>query len=390
MIESAADPIQRFTALFGPGAPVRGVRAPGRTNLIGEHVDYQEGLVLPMAVEQAVRVWCRPRSDRRLRVRTDTFDETREADLDRPLERTGTWFDYAQGVAWVLQSEGLTLPGLDCLAESDLPIAAGLSSSAAVEVAFALAFLGAMDLVLDRVRLANLCRRAENEFVGVGCGIMDQFACLHGRADHALLLDCRSLDYEEVPLPSERVRVVLADTGMPRSLAASAYNERLRECAEGVARLRRWAPAVRTLRDVEPGLLSAHFDDLPPVVARRCRHVVSEIARVGQAVAALRAGDLAAVGRLLAASHESLRDDYGVSSPELDEMVDAALALPGVFGARLTGAGFGGCTVNLVAPPHLGEFCARLAEAYRARTGRTATLYVTRPADGAGKWGQPP
>jgi len=360
------------------------MRAPGRTNLIGEHVDYQDGLVLPMAVEQAIRVWYRPRRDRLLKVHACTFEETCQADLDKPLERTGTWFDYALGVVWVLGAEGLRPGGLDVLVASDLPIAAGLSSSAALEVAFALAVLQTAGVEMDRTRLARLCRRAENEFVGVGCGIMDQFTCLFGRADRALLLDCRSLEYEPVPLPSSLVRVVLADTGMPRALAASAYNQRLAECAEAVERFQQWAPGIAALRDVSPELLEGHIDDLRPVIARRCRHVVSENARVRRAAEALRARDLAEMGRLLLASHRSLRDDYEVSSPELDALVEGATAQAGIYGARLTGAGFGGCTVNLVAPDAVEAVCEGLARAYEARTGRTATLYVTRPADGAG------
>jgi len=415
MQPAASESVRLFEDHFGGGPPPRCVRAPGRTNLIGEHVDYQDGLVLPMAVDRAVRVWYRPRGDRLLRVHATTFDETRQIDLGRPLERTGTWLDYAAGVAWALAAEGVNVPGLDALVTSDLPIGVGLSSSAALEVAFALALLDVAEVETDRAvsahdnlavpysragsltrqhrrhryagpceGLALLCRRAENEFVGVGCGIMDQFACLFGRADHALLLDCRSLAYEQVPLPPDLVRVVLADTGVPRSLAASAYNERLRECAEAVERLRRWAPDITALRDVSPDLLEAHGGDLPATLARRCRHVVSEIGRVRCAAEVLRQGDMAEMGRLLFASHESLRDDYAVSSPELDAMVAAAMAQPGVYGARLTGAGFGGCTVNLVAPEAVDAVCEGLARDYHARTGRDAVLYVTRPADGAG------
>lgn len=373
-----------FDQRFGGRGPIGAIRAPGRTNIIGEHVDYQEGFVLPMAVEQAIRLFFRPRADRRLRVHVPAFDETREADLAQPLERTGTWFDYPLGVAWALGAHGAPPAGMDALVESDLPIAAGLSSSAAVEVAFALAFLDLGGQAIDRAALAHLCRRAENEFVGVGCGIMDQFACLFGRANHAVLLDCRTLDREWVPLPAERVRVVLADTGVPRTLAGSAFNRRLAECAEGVACLRRFDPAIRALRDASEDLVAAHFDDLPPAIARRCRHVAGENARVHRAVAALRRGDLEDLGRLLLDSHRSLRDDYEVSSAELDAMVEAAMCQPGAIGARLTGAGFGGCTINLVMPSAVETFCAGLRRAYRERTGKEAALYVTRPADGAG------
>jgi len=283
-------------------------------------------------------------------------------------------------VAWVLQGEGFTLPGLNAALTSDVPIGAGLSSSAAVEVATAYAWQVLGGLELDRVRLA-LCQRAENEFVGMNCGIMDQFISALGQRDSALLIDCRSLDYELVPIPA-RTAVVVADTRVRRDLVASEYNARRRECEEGVRLLQRYLPGITALRDVSPAQFAEYQARLPDGVRQRCRHVVHENDRVLRAVAALRAGDLDTFGQLMDESHASLRNDYEVSCPELDALVMAAWRVAGVYGSRMTGAGFGGCTVSLVDEGAVEAFRERVASAYQAATGIAPEIYVCRAEAG--------
>lgn len=365
------------------GTAPRIFRAPGRVNLIGEHTDYNDGFVLPIAIDRATRVAAAPRDDRRVEVTSLALEgPPARFDLDAPYARRD-WSDYVQGVAVSLMEEGMPLRGANLLIESDVPIGSGLSSSAALEVSSALAFLGVAGAVLDRRRLAQVCQRAENQFVGMPCGIMDQFiACLAERK-HALRLDCRSLAYEQVPLPIDAAHIVVCDTLVKHSLASSAYNERRRECAEGVRRLQAHKPDIRALRDVDPATYEALAHHLPEVVRKRCRHVVYENARVLQAVQSLRAGDLTAFGRHMYASHESLRDDYAVSCSELDFLVDAARRLPGVFGARMTGGGFGGCTVQLVAPDATDAFGTAIRESYRKRFGLDSPVYVLDSAPSA-------
>ncbi|MBC7223735.1 MAG: galactokinase, partial [Anaerolineae bacterium] len=368
---------------FGPGRAPGAFRAPGRVNLIGEHTDYNEGFVLPMAVERYVWVVARPGPAGYLRLRSVDFGQEAQFDLGnlRP-DPERPWANYVAGVAWAFADEGLPVPSLEMAVAGNVPIGAGLSSSAALETAAAAALEACGGLDLSPVRRALLCQRAEAQFVGVQCGIMDQFVSGLAREGHALWLDCRSLAHEHVPVPSEAVAVI-ADTGVRRELTASAYNERRQQCEEGVRRLRRRLPGIRALRDVPWEALERWREDLPEVVYRRCAHVVRENARVLAAVEALRGGDLEAMGRLMDASHASLRDLYEVSCPELDLMVELARGLPGCFGARLTGAGFGGCTVSLVAAERAEAFARDLAAAYTARTGRAAAAFAARPAGGA-------
>ncbi len=370
---------------FGPGKPPRVFRAPGRVNLIGEHTDYNEGFVLPMAVGRYV--WLAAREDGvcHLRLFSVLFREEARFDLSS-LERDPArpWANYVAGVAWAYAGDGLPVRGLEAALTGDVPIGSGLSSSAALETASAVALEALAGLDVPPVRRALLCQQAEAEFVGVQCGIMDQFVSSLAQEGHALWLDCRSLEYKQVPVPSEAA-VVIADTGVRRALAASAYNERRAQCEEGVRLLQRHMPGIRALRDVPWEVLARWGDDLPDVVYRRCAHVVQENARVLAAVEALHAGDLERMGRLMDASHASLRDLYEVSCPELDLMVDLARSLPGCFGSRLTGAGFGGCTVSLVAAERAGAFARDLAEAYTARTGRHTEVFVARPVGGAGE-----
>jgi galactokinase len=357
--------------------------APGRVNLIGEHTDYNEGFVLPAAVDRGVAVAAR-------RVAGDTFT-LHASDLGErctffraPLERdpANPWADYFKGVVWALAKRGIDVPTCEAVVTGDLPSGAGLSSSAAYEVATALALARLGGFELPSLDLAKLARQAENGFVGVACGIMDQMAAKFGEQGRALLLDCRSLAHETVQIPAG-LKVVVVNSGVRHSLASSEYNRRRAECEEGVRILASLRPGVRSLRDVTPEDEARFFAQLPPVVQKRCRHVVSENARVLEAVTVMRSGDLARLKILMAASHASLRDDYQVSCPELDILVDLALALPTCHGARLTGAGFGGSTVNLVETTAVGSFSESLASGYWNRTGRPAEIYVFEPSAGA-------
>ncbi|HEY3355198.1 MAG TPA: galactokinase [Polyangia bacterium] len=366
------------------GAAPRLFRAPGRVNLIGEHTDYNGGFVLPAAIDRETHVAAAPRADRRLVLRSLDVAGEREHDLEAPAPAARDWSTYVVGVARVLEAQGLRLPGADLMIAGDVPLGAGLSSSASLEVAAALALLGLAGAARDGVELARVCQAAENEHVGARCGIMDQFAAVHGRAGAALLLDCRTLAWEPVPLPAG-VALVICNTMVKHTLAAGEYNVRRAECEDSVRRLARVRPGVRALRDLTPADLPACEADLAPALARRCRHVVTENARVLEAAAALRAGDLARLGALMQASHASLRDDYAVSCDELDAMVRAATATPGCLGARMTGGGFGGCTVNLVREDAVAAFRDAVTRRYRHETGIAAEVYVCRAAAGAGE-----
>ncbi|MBU0490501.1 MAG: galactokinase [Chloroflexi bacterium] len=365
------------------------VQAPGRVNLLGEHTDYNDGFVLPIAIDRAMRLAIAPSGDARVRLASLDLGQASEFDLAQPIARdpAAPWSDYVRGVATMLLDAGAVLAGFDAVLSGDVPIGAGLSSSAALEVAAARAFQAMSALQFDDVTLARLCQRAESEFVGVNCGIMDQFISLLGRRDHALLIDCRSLDYRQVPLPGD-VRVVVIDSGVRRELVSSAYNERRAQCQEGVRRLRQHLPHIQALRDVTPADLARYGSELPPVVRRRCRHVVLEDQRVLDGVAALERGDgvaddVAVLGAALNASHVSLRDDYEVSCPELDVLAEAAWQQPGCLGARMTGAGFGGCTVNLVRADAVDAFVPAVQAAYQVQVGRVPPAFVCQAADGA-------
>ena len=367
-----------------PRAAVRVVRAPGRVNLIGEHTDYNEGLVLPVAIDLEIRIAYVPTDDRRVElVRLET-GERDGFELDAPRPKAGTWLDYVVGTAWALGEAGLELTGLRGVIASTLPPNAGLSSSAAIELAAAWALLDEAAPSVGRFRLAGLCQRAENAYVGVQSGLMDQFAASCGVAGCAVLLDCRSLEWRAIELPAD-VELVVCHTGSPRHLERSEYNLRRSQCDAAVAGLAAVDPAVRSLRDVTTGMLSDAADRLDPVALRRARHVVAENARVEATVAALAAADLVAVGRLFAQSHASLRDLFEVSSPELDTMVEIASRVPGVIAARMTGAGFGGCTVNLIRPGAFEALRAAVETEYPSRTGLRPMVLPVRAAAGAGR-----
>ena len=383
---------QRFAEIFG-GEPASVVRAPGRVNLIGEHTDYNDGYVLPVAIDRSILVAAAPRDDRQVVIHALDFGESVAFSLDDiEHDQAKTWSNYQRGVAYFLEERGLELPGLNAVIVGDVPIGSGLSSSAAVEVSMAYTWQVLAGFELSRVELALLCQRAENEFVGMNCGIMDQFVSALGQRDHALLIDCRSLDYRSVPLPAEAT-VVVADTIKRRGLVDSEYNARRQECEEGVRILQRYLPQVQALRDVSLAQFAEHKGQMQvqsskfkvQKVRQRCRHIIYENERVLRGVAALRAGDLGAFGRLMNESHASLRDDYEVSCPELDIMVEAAWKVDGVYGSRMTGAGFGGCTVSLVAEGAIEDFRVRVTAAYEEATGVVPQIYVCRAEDGVSK-----
>jgi galactokinase len=350
----------------GEGVPLTGVKpdgvamAPGRVNLIGEHTDYNDGFVLPIAIDRSVKVEFRRRDDRVIFARTALRSMTCDMSLDDLEAHRGRgWGSYVAGVAWAIQNAGRTLGGADLSIESDVPSGAGLASSAALEVATHLALSAAAGLEWNATDAARESRRAENEFVGVACGVMDQMAAAASREGHAMLLDCRSLAVEYVPIPPEAAIVVM-DTGVRRKLAASEYNERQGACERAVAQLGRACPGIRALRDVTLSQLMDARSAVGVTEFKRARHVIGENDRVMAAVDALRAGDLRAVGTQISASHDSLRDLYEVSSPALDAAVDCAMSHPACFGARMTGAGFGGCAVALVARGEADEFVRHL------------------------------
>jgi len=373
---------ERFASNFE--ASPRICRAPGRVNLIGEHTDYNEGFVMPAAVEFYTWVAASARPDRRLVVRSENFAEQVEASLD-DLQPSAChhWSDYVLGVARMLEQSSSRLPGANLLIYGDVPQGAGLSSSASLEVAVASALveISGHTANSNSKDLALLCQRAENEFVGARCGIMDQFIAAHGQRSHALLLDCRSLESRSLPLPNQ-ARLVVCNTMVRHSVAAGEYNTRRAECEEGVRLLAKTRPNIRALRDAVLSDLTDSGTALPPVIMKRCRHVISENERVTKAAGALQAGDLSEFGRLMNQSHASLRDDYEVSCRELDLMVALASRADGVCGARMTGGGFGGCTVNLVRSDSVEAFRETIARGYREATGTVPDIYVCSAADG--------
>jgi galactokinase len=363
----------------------RTFRAPGRVNLIGEHTDYNEGFVMPAAIGFSTFVTVSPHDDRKVSLFSENLSDEIEFDLDDPnLEATGHWSDYPKGVAVTLERSGYRLKGAKLTIRSEVPIGSGLSSSAAIEVATCYALVRNSGLCVEPVEMAKLCQRAENEFVGMRCGIMDQFVSCCGEAGKALMLDCRSLDHKLLPLPQE-TRLVICNTMVKHALAASAYNKRRAECEAGVRHFAQSLPNVRALRDVTEADLKRYGSDLSEVVYRRCRHVITENARVLEAAQALEHGDLDTFGRLMNESHRSLRDDYEVSCRELDLMVELAHEREGVYGARMTGGGFGGCTVNLVNAENVDEFERTVAQGYTEATGLRPEIYICSTADGAGE-----
>jgi galactokinase len=376
----------KLSRLFQDWAGVRpGVfSAPGRVNLIGEHTDYNDGFVMPSAIGFSTRVAAAGQDDRRLVIRSGQFPRECVFDLDHlPPHGEGNWCDYVVGVAAMLRQCGHVLRGAKLWVEGEVPVGSGLSSSAAIEVAAALALMSLNGIVLPMAEVARLCQRCENEFIGARVGIMDQFVSCLGKAGHALLLDCRSLDFELVPIP-DRVRMVVCNTMVKHAHAGGEYNRRREECEAGARILAKWYPKIRALRDVSEEQLMKHAPEFPEKILRRCRHVVEENARVLEGGKRLRAGDLSGFGELMRESHRSLRDLYEVSCKELDLMVEAAEGLPGYYGGRMTGGGFGGCTLNLVVANDAQEFAGLISKRYQAATGIDPEVYICAAADGAG------
>lgn len=363
---------------FG-NVPAIVAQAPGRINLIGEHTDYNDGFVLPAAIDRDVVIVATPRPDRQFRLQSLNVPGLAELDLDE-LEPSGAWHDYAAGVAAILGKQGYPLFGMDMTIAGTVPLGGGLSSSAALEVATAFTFALASNLSITEREIALLCHRAENDFVGAKVGVMDQFISVFGQPEHALYLDCRTLETQAIPLllREHGLVLVVCDSGVQHSNAGGEYNRRRQECAEAVGVLRGQYPEIANLRDVTPAMLRAaagRFGAAQRTILQRARHVVTENARVEQVVHALRRNDFTAVGAALWASHASLRDDYAVSVPEIDTLVERARAVPGVLGSRLMGGGFGGSTLTLVKQEALAAFSEALTSGYRERTGQKATIY---------------
>jgi galactokinase len=377
----AADLHEIFLKTYGTKPSV--YRAPGRVNLIGEHTDYNDGFVMPAAIELCVWVAIAPRDDHKLCVRSLNFCDTAEMDLQAGTPAPHShWSDYVFGVATMLVRGGYQLHGASLLVHGEVPIGAGLSSSAALEVASGLALLGVSNQPLDVVELAKICRKAENEYVGARVGIMDQFVSCCGRAGQALMLDCRSLEYRLVPLP-RGIDLVICNTMVKHEHSSDEYNKRRAQCEQGLRLLSQWLPDVRALRDVTPAELSQYSTRLPEDIYKRCHHVVMENARVARAAAVLECEDLPTFGCLMRESHRSLREDYQVSCDELDLMVEIAGKQPGVYGSRMTGGGFGGCTINLVEVAAVPKFQQAVAREYQQVTGLTPQILISSAAEGA-------
>ncbi|MGQ9631936.1 MAG: galactokinase [bacterium] len=368
------------------GGDARGLkisRAPGRVNVIGEHTDYNDGFVMPVAIDRSVCVAARRRRDHTVNLYAADYDERTSFRLDSiEFDEEHFWANYIIGVADTMRKRGYSLGGADMIIKGDVPQGAGLSSSAAIEMATAKIFEELFNLKIDPVDMAYIGKSAENNFVGVQCGIMDQFISVLGRRNHALLIDCRTNEYDHIPL-DPNFSVVMVNTTIKRELASSAYNERRRQCEEGVRILRRHLPQIKALRDVSAEEFERYQGDLPEAVLKRCRHVITENARVIEAVEALKCGDMERLGKLMDQSHISLRDDYEVSCRELDVLVESAREIPGTIGARMTGAGFGGCTVNIVRKDHTQNFVRTIKDRYMSAIGLRAEVYVSEAVDGA-------
>ena len=404
MKKDASTVKQKFEAIFG-NTPKFVVSAPGRVNLIGEHTDYNDGYVFPVAIDKYIHIAVRERADRRVVLHALDVNESSELNLDalRPIPRNApTWSYYLIGVASLLQESDNEIAGIDALITGDVPIGAGLSSSAALSVASALAFVSsskpassvnAARSERNKKKLAALCQRVEHEFVGVNCGIMDQTISLLGRVDHGLFLDCRSLEYEHVPLNLEAHCIAICNTKIKRELAASEYNKRRAECERGVDILRQWIPGITSLRDISLTDFEKYEGKLPTLTQKRCRYVIEENTRVLDAVATLKArnqritekvdNSLIAFGKLMNASHKGLRDDYEVSCDELNLLTDIACSIDGVMGSRMTGAGFGGCTVSIVHRDALETFRTRVMTEYHKQTGIAPEIYLCNVSNGA-------
>lgn len=368
--------VDEFERRFGE-APTLVVRAPGRVNLIGEHTDYNDGFVLPLAIDRAVWIAARPREDDYVTLYSVDYDQVADLSLMEIVKRENLWVEYVQGVAWALQEVGHDLRGWNGVIAGDVPIGAGLSSSAAIELASARTFCAVAGIDWNAPEMAKLCQRVENQWIGVQTGIMDQMISATGVADHAVLIDCRTLQLDSVPFPPGTA-VVILDTATRRELVTSEYGKRREQCETAAAFFN-----VPALRDVTLPQLEAAKDQLEDVVYRRARHVVSENQRTVEAAAAMRAGDAVTLGKLMNESHVSMRDDFEISGEALNAFVDCAQAHAACYGARMTGGGFAGCAIALVRADEAEAFAVSVAECYQHSTGRTPAVYVTHATDGA-------
>lgn len=359
-------------------------RAPGRVNLIGEHTDYNGGFVLPMAIDRETAMAIAERDDRKMRVHTVNFGETAEFDLDveKPLQK-GFWLNFIEGVARILERNSVKLKGADILIWSDVPTGAGLSSSAALETVTGLALSETAGFSIDRTLLAQIGQQTEHEFVGAKVGIMDQFVSANAKKDHALLLDCRSLEFENVPLDLKETAILICDTKVKHELAASEYNTRRAECEEAVRILKQFLPEIEQLRDVSVAEFEKYKDDLPEVIQRRAKHIVTENERTLKAAEYLKQDKLKEFGRLMFESHESLKNDYEVICAELDVLVEIAKTKKDILGARMTGGGFGGSTVNLVRRENLARIIEEIGAEYEKQTKISPTILIAEACDGA-------
>ncbi len=383
---------EELVSLFGKKFhhdPEMIVQAPGRVNLLGEHVDYNDGIVLPAAINRSVFIASSPQENDCVTLYAIDLDDSTSfhlSDLERKTDITGNslpnWALYPAGVAWALKNAGLSVSGVKAIITSNIPIGAGLSSSAALEVAFGTLWQAIEKWDLDSLSLARICQKAENDYVGLSCGLMDQFASACGVEGHALYFDIRSLDWEAAPLP-HGTALIIADSGQRRALTNSAYNDRRASCEEAVKYLQEYLPNIQSLRDVTPTEFAALSAFIPEIPRKRAEHIVKEIARVESALSALQRNDKKAFGALMYSGHNSLRDLYEVSTPELDLLVELTRKIPGCIGARLTGAGFGGCTINLVEEQNAEEFIKKLKAEYQKATGNGIQVYLCKASQGA-------
>jgi galactokinase len=388
-----AELLRQFHQTFGDPKPgsvssrhrVHIIRAPGRVNLIGEHTDYNDGFVFPMAIEPEVRIACRAREDGIIHLASTVFPgQIVEFSLEKKIEPgEPKWANYSRGVAGEMEKAGIPLSGMDCLLTNTLPVGGGLSSSAAIEVGTGLALLTASGQEMDRGRIALLCQKAEHEYAGAPVGIMDQTAVASSKAGHAMLLDCRDLSKQFIPIDPRDLRVVIANTMVKHELTGGEYARRRAQCEEGVALFQKSNPSIRALRDVTLAQLEAAKGQLSEIVYRRCRHVITENARTTEAAGKLTGHQYDRVGELMFQSHQSLRDDYEVSCLELDFLVEAARKVKGVYGARMTGGGFGGCIVALTQPRAVEPLIEHLRKAYQAQFKIDPAVFATTATGGA-------
>jgi galactokinase len=383
---SASRITERFKTLFAEEPVV--TRSPGRVNLIGEHTDYNNGFVLPAAINKAIYMAVSPRNDHELHFVSEDLDLTYQGDIHRLVPSRLQWPDYLLGVIEQLQKAGHPVGGFNCVFGGDIPPGAGMSSSAALECATIYSLNEIFDLGLDKLTMVKLAQRSENEFVGVKCGIMDQFASMYGRKEHAIRLDCQSLEYEYVPFNMDGIRIVLFDTRVKHSLASSEYNLRRQQCEAGVKLVKAHHPDVNSLRDVTPDMLARYIAPADPIIYKRCRYVVEENARLLAACEDLRQGNIAAFGRKMFATHEGLSVLYQVSCAELDFLVEHVKDHPAVLGARMMGGGFGGCTINLVREEAIGELVAHTVTAYAKAMNKELKVYKGQIENGTSRLSQ--